>query len=193
MMTNCLKLAKRRKLEEDPDEEKCQVCNTATLVLEWKTPTQVDPNRSPKESHRDVQASKKTKRTKTRTIRTNFFEGFKLKPPRPKNQHSHMSDTKPLDNWQRQVDTINIQLKQLTTEPDLLPQKTTTNSNQSLNMNSSGRLPTTISQTPYKQICHRQTTYPKITTQKPFHAMTKNNLFYMKTFLTTYSFTTYRQ
>ena len=28
MMTNCLKLAKRRELEEDPDAEKCQNCNT---------------------------------------------------------------------------------------------------------------------------------------------------------------------
>ena len=28
MMTDCLKLAKRRKLEEDPDTEKCKNCNT---------------------------------------------------------------------------------------------------------------------------------------------------------------------
>ena len=28
MMTVCPKLAKRRKLEEDPDAEKCQNCNT---------------------------------------------------------------------------------------------------------------------------------------------------------------------
>ena len=28
MMTDCPKLAKRRKLEEDPDAEKCQNCNT---------------------------------------------------------------------------------------------------------------------------------------------------------------------
>ena len=29
MMTNCLKLAKRRKIEEVPDAEKCQICNTS--------------------------------------------------------------------------------------------------------------------------------------------------------------------
>ena len=28
MMTDCPKLAKRRKLDEDPDAEKCQICNT---------------------------------------------------------------------------------------------------------------------------------------------------------------------
>ena len=28
MMTDCPKLAKRRKLDEDPDAEKCQNCNT---------------------------------------------------------------------------------------------------------------------------------------------------------------------
>ena len=44
MMTDCAKLTKRRKLEVDPDAEKCRDCNTpgpeeetATLVLTWKT------------------------------------------------------------------------------------------------------------------------------------------------------------
>ena len=37
MMADCPKLAKRRKLEEDPEAEKCYLKKTATLVLTWKT------------------------------------------------------------------------------------------------------------------------------------------------------------
>ena len=43
MMADCPKLAKRRKLEEDPDAQKCPNCNTqdmmnkiATLARSWK-------------------------------------------------------------------------------------------------------------------------------------------------------------
>ena len=36
-----------------------------------------------------------------------------------------MNDTNPQDDWQRQVDTISIQLKQLTTETDTRPQDLT--------------------------------------------------------------------
>ena len=45
--------------------------------------------------------------------------------PRPKNQHLQLNDMNPQDDWQRQVDTIRIQLKQLTTEPDTKSQDVT--------------------------------------------------------------------
>ena len=61
---------------------------------------------------------------------TILFEGFKLETPRLENQHLQLNDnettmTNPQDDWQRQVDTISIQLKQLTTEPDTKPQDPT--------------------------------------------------------------------
>ena len=42
--------------------------------------------------------------------------------PRLNNQNAQITTTKPQDDWLRQVETINIQLKQLTTEPDYTPQ-----------------------------------------------------------------------
>ena len=124
-MTDCRKLAKRRKLDEDPDAEKCQNCNTPVheeencyfganmenLPPEW-TLTEAQ------KSHWNIQTSTKTNKTKNRTTRTFFFGGFKLETPRPENQHLQLNDANPQDDWQRQVDTINIQLRQLTTESD---------------------------------------------------------------------------
>ena len=58
-MTDCPKLAKRRKIEEDQDAEKCQNCNTPGHEEEncycgepWRTTHTVDPNRNPKKSLR---------------------------------------------------------------------------------------------------------------------------------------------
>ena len=48
-------------------------------------------------------------------------EGFKLETPRLNNQKAQIKNTKPRDDWQRQVKT-NLQLKQLTTETDFTPQ-----------------------------------------------------------------------
>ena len=47
---------------------------------------------------------------------TILFEEFKLETPRLTNINEE--PPKPQDDWQRQVDSIRIQLKQLTTEPD---------------------------------------------------------------------------
>ena len=78
----------------------------------------------PKENYRNLQTSSKTHKTKDRTTSTILFQGFKLKTSRPINQNAQKT-TKPQDDWQRQKETINIQLKQLTTEPEYTPQTTT--------------------------------------------------------------------
>ena len=84
----------------------------------------MEPHRRSKESHRSLQTSAKTHKTKNRTTPTVLFQGFKLETPRLNNQNAQIN-TKPQDDWQRQVETINIQLKQLTTEPDYIPQTPT--------------------------------------------------------------------
>ena len=58
----------------------------------------------------------KTNKTKNGTTATILFEGFKLETPRLLNINEETS--KPQTDWQRQVDSKSIQLKQLTTEPD---------------------------------------------------------------------------
>ena len=62
---------------------------------------------------------KKTNKTKNRSTTTILVEGFKLGTPRRTNTNEE--PPKPQDDWQRQVDSISIQLKQLTTEPDSPP------------------------------------------------------------------------
>ena len=81
----------------------------------------MESNSHPKESYRSLLTSSKTHKTKNRTTSTIIFQiltrnATPYQPKRPK------TTTKPQDYWQRQVKTINIQLKQLTTEPDYTPQ-----------------------------------------------------------------------
>ena len=65
MMAHCPKLAKRRKLEEVPDAENCQNCNTPgheevrrqLRRQHGKPTTEVEPHRSSKESHPSLQTS----------------------------------------------------------------------------------------------------------------------------------------
>ena len=81
----------------------------------------MEPHRRSKESHRSLQISSKTYQTKDRTTSTILFQGFKLETSRLSNRNAQITE-KPQDDWQHQVETINIQLKQLTTEPDYTPQ-----------------------------------------------------------------------
>ena len=124
MMADCPKLAKRRKLEEDQDAEKCQNCNTPRHDEENCYFGANIENRPPKWTLTEAQKkvienykqAKKTNKTKNGTTTTVLFEGFKLATPHFTNTNEE--PPKPQDDWQRQVDSISIQLKQLTTEPD---------------------------------------------------------------------------
>ena len=89
----------------------------------------MEPNRNPKQNHRDVQTSKTINQTTNGTTTTILFEGFKLETPRPNKQYSQLNYTKPQVDWHRQVDTSYIQLIQLTTEQDSTPQNPTDSDN----------------------------------------------------------------
>ena len=94
---------------------------TATSALAWK-PTKMEPHRSPKEGFRSLQTSSKTNKTQHRTSTTILLEEFKLETPRNNNKKAQTTNIKPQDDWQRQLETINIEFKQLTTEPDYTSQ-----------------------------------------------------------------------
>ena len=87
MMTDCPKLAKRRKLEADPDAEKCQNCKTPGHDAENCYFGANMENRPPKWTLTEAQKK--------------VIENYK-------------QAKKPIS----QVDSISIQLKKLTTEPD---------------------------------------------------------------------------
>ena len=106
MMTDCPKLAIRRKLEEDTDAEKCQNCNTPGHEEENSYFGANMENRPPKWNLTEAQKK--------------VIEAYKqarkpIKPkkerPRLDNRKANINNTKPQDDWQRHMETINIKLK----------------------------------------------------------------------------------
>ena len=87
----------------------------------------MDPHRSPEKGHRKLQTSQNNLQTNERTTTSVLLEKCKLKTPRFGAQNKKVETSKPLDDWQRQVEFISIQLKQLMTEadsPTITPQTT---------------------------------------------------------------------
>ena len=105
---------------------------TAISAPTWKTAHLRGSSQTLKESYRSLQTSSKTHKTKKGTTSTILFQGFKLETPRLNNQNAQITTIKQQDDWQRQVETINIQLKQLTTEPDYTLQTVTHSDNNEL-------------------------------------------------------------
>ena len=107
-MADCPKFAKQCNLEKDPDAEKYTNCNTTVRMKKtvisvriWKTAHPSGPIK-----------------LKNGTTTTNFVQGLKLETPRLRTRNEKVETSKPQDDWQRQVESISIQLIQLTTEPD---------------------------------------------------------------------------
>ena len=110
----------------------------------------MDPHRSPVKGHRKLQLGQNNLQTKERTTTSVLLEKFKLKTLRFRVQNKKVETAKPLDNWQRQVEFISIQLKQLTTEadsPTITPQTTEQDIPRSPSTNSCGMHQTFTSQT----------------------------------------------
>ena len=85
MMTDCLKLAKRRKLQEDPDADKCENCNTPGHTEENCYFGENMENRPPKWNLTDAQKK--------------VIENYKQakKPIKPKMEHLQQSSSKDLN------------------------------------------------------------------------------------------------
>ena len=69
--------------------------------------------------------AKKNNKNTTRQTTTIILQRFKLETPRLWSPNMHIETSQPRDNYQRQVFAINIQLNQLTTQPDSTPQTPT--------------------------------------------------------------------
>ena len=100
-MADCTKLAKRRKLEEDPDAGKCQNCNTPGheeencyfgANMETRPPKRILTEAQKKD--RSLQTSSKTHKIKNKTTSAILLQGFKLKTPRLNNQNAQITTKK---------------------------------------------------------------------------------------------------
>ena len=109
MMTDCPKLAKRRKLEEDPIAEKCHNCKTPGHDEENCYFGANMENRPPKWTLTEAQKkviekykqAKKTHQTKNGTTPTILVEGFKLESPRLYTNSPQKQNLE--DDWQHQL------------------------------------------------------------------------------------------
>ena len=106
MMTDCPKLVIRRKLEEDPDAEKCQNCST--------------PGHEVENSYFGANMENRPSKWNLTEAQKKVIEAYKqarkpIKPkkerPRLDNRKANINNTKPQDDWQRHMETINIKLK----------------------------------------------------------------------------------
>ena len=109
MMADCSKLAKRRKLEENPDAEKCQTCNTPGHDEEncyfganmENRPPKWNLTEAQKKIIEEYKQAKKTNQTKIGTISTILIEGFKLETPRLYKKSPQKPNSS--DVWQHQL------------------------------------------------------------------------------------------
>ena len=109
-MTDCPKLAKRRKLEEDPEAPKCPNCKTPGhdeedcyfgANMDNRPPKWNLTEAQKKAKKKTLQASKETNQTKNRTTPTILIKGFKLETPRLYTKSPQKPNS--VDDWQHQL------------------------------------------------------------------------------------------
>ena len=129
MMADCPKLAKRRKLEEDPDDENRQNCNTPGHEVEncyfganmENRPPKWTLTKAQKKVIENYRQAKKTNKTKNRTTTTILFQGFKLET-HALIQNLHRNKTQQM--------TGSINLTQNLQKPTICETKSTTQNSQ---------------------------------------------------------------
>ena len=104
------------------EEEDCYFgANMENRPMEWNL------NQAQKRSSKSTiyKQAKKTNKTTTRQTTTIILQWFELETPGLWTPNMHIETSQPRVNCQRQVFAINIQLNQLTTQPDSTPQTPT--------------------------------------------------------------------